>query len=100
MELVRCATDREAINLGIWLHETLALMARWRVSPIQHPHRCPRVQWPSFPWNDAYQSGSPHAMLSLTLKALKAPRASGLLTLLRAWVCHLSGGDLPSRNVR
>lgn len=33
VELVRCATDREAINLGIWLHETLALMARWRVSP-------------------------------------------------------------------
>ena len=33
VELVRCATDREAINLGIWLHETLALMAHWRVLP-------------------------------------------------------------------
>ena len=31
MEVVQCSTDREAINMGIWLHETLSLLAHWRV---------------------------------------------------------------------
>ena len=31
VEIVQCSTDREAINVGIWMHETLSLLARWRV---------------------------------------------------------------------
>ena len=39
VEVVQCSTDREAINMGIWMHETLSLLARWRV-------RAPSVEVP------------------------------------------------------
>ena len=46
LEIVQCSTDREAINLGIWMHETLSLLARWRVSNVRM---------------DAYDRNLPHA---------------------------------------
>ena len=40
MEVVQCSTDREAINMGIWMHETLSLLARWRVRANHSLSRC------------------------------------------------------------
>ena len=31
VNLVFCCTDREALNLAIFLHETFTLLERWRV---------------------------------------------------------------------
>ena len=44
VEVVQCSTDREAINMGIWLHETLSLMARWRVRPSQQRHSVTKLE--------------------------------------------------------
>ena len=40
VEVVQCSTDREAINMGIWMHETLSLLARWRVRATHSLSRC------------------------------------------------------------
>ena len=55
VNLVFCCTDREALNLAIFLHETFTLLERWRVrwqavKPCRPVHPAPDAPRALTPW--------------------------------------------------